>query len=534
MFQDQESEWHEETDVLIVGLGGAGVCAAIEACEQGSSVTVLERFTGGGATAISGGVVYAGGGTEIQTQAGVEDDVEAMHAYLTQETEGAISEETLRDFCEGSAESLEWLTGLGLQFEASLCPYKTSYPNDDYFLYYSGNEAADPYRQSAKPAPRGHRVKGKGLPGRNFFSPLHDHLETLNAQIRFHCQVTQLIQDEENRVEGVQFQEIPKGPWARLHGLIEVCAKKFALFVPSVARELRRFGSKIESRHARSKRIRVRQGVILSTGGFINNPEMMEMHAPGYRSTVPLGTAGCTGEGIQMGQSIGAQTRHMDNVSGWLFLNPPKAFMHGLLVDRQGQRFVNESLYGAVIGSALVEKAGGLGCLIIDAKLKAKAHSQIGRGQTQTFQTVPGLLNLFFNSRKANDLESLARLCGCDANALKETLAEYNEAIRTGAADAFGKEERSPLCAPYYVIQCSPGQWTWPIMTLTLGGLAVDEKTGAVLDEQSQPINGLYAAGRAAVGICSGNYVSGLSIADCVYSGRRAGRMASGQERSAD
>ena len=68
-------------------------------------------------------------------------------------------------------------------------------------------------------------------------------------------------------------------------------------------------------------------------------------------------------------------------------------------------------------------------------------------------------------------------------------------------------------------------------MTLTLGGLSVDEKTGAVLDEKAQPIGGLYAAGRAAVGICSGNYVSGLSIADCVYSGRRAGRMASSQAK---
>ena len=531
MPQDQSAEWHEETDVLIVGLGGAGVCAAIEACEQGSAVTVLERFSGGGATAISGGVVYAGGGTDIQTQAGVMGDVAAMHAYLAQETEGVISEETLRDFCEESAPNLQWLTRLGLQFEASLCPYKTSYPNDDYFLYYSGNESADPYRQLARPAPRGHRVKGKGLPGRNFFSPLHDHLKTLDARIRFHCQVTQLIRDEKNNVTGVSFQEVPSGLWAGLHGGIEAWATKFSLFLPSVARGLRRWGAKIESRHARPKRIRARQGVILSTGGFINNPGMMKTHAPEYRLSVPLGTAGCSGEGIQMGQSIGAQTRHMDNISGWLFLNPPNAFMHGLLIDRQGRRFVNESLYGAVIGSALIEKAGGLGCLIIDAKLKAKARTQIGRGQTQTFQTVPGLLNLLFNSRKANDLESLARACGCDINPLRETLAEYNEAIRTGAADAFGKEERSPLSPPYYVIQCSPGQWTWPIMTLTLGGLSVDEKTGAVLDEKAQPIGGLYAAGRAAVGICSGNYVSGLSIADCVYSGRRAGRMASSQAK---
>ncbi|MFP6641149.1 MAG: FAD-binding protein, partial [Myxococcota bacterium] len=75
-------------------------------------------------------------------------------------------------------------------------------------------------------------------------------------------------------------------------------------------------------------------------------------------------------------------------------------------------------------------------------------------------------------------------------------------------------------------IDCSAKKWSWPLMMLTLGGLVVDEKTGAVCHQVGHPIPGLYAAGRAAVGLCSRNYVSGLSIADCVYSGRRAGRMA--------
>jgi glutamate dehydrogenase/leucine dehydrogenase len=66
--------WDQEADVVVVGFGGAGACAALEAKAQGARVLVLDRFHGGGATAISGGVFYAGGGTHIQREAGVDDD----------------------------------------------------------------------------------------------------------------------------------------------------------------------------------------------------------------------------------------------------------------------------------------------------------------------------------------------------------------------------------------------------------------------------------------------------------------------------
>ena len=107
---------------------------------------MLDRFHGGGATAISGGVFYAGGGTHIQQEAGVEDDADAMYRYLSLEVKGVVSDETLRDFCDRSVENLGWLEGHGVPFEASLCPYKTSYPTDDYYLYYSGNEGFAPFK----------------------------------------------------------------------------------------------------------------------------------------------------------------------------------------------------------------------------------------------------------------------------------------------------------------------------------------------------------------------------------------------------
>src|SRR5665647_3693188 len=105
--KQEDHRWNAEADVVIIGFGGAGACAALEAAQQGASVLVLDRFHGGGATAASGGVIYAGGGTPYQKAAGYEDTVEEMYKYLKQEVgDGVLSDETLRRFCEGSAEDI--------------------------------------------------------------------------------------------------------------------------------------------------------------------------------------------------------------------------------------------------------------------------------------------------------------------------------------------------------------------------------------------------------------------------------------------
>ena len=90
--------WNASADVVVVGWGCAGASAALEARECGLSVTVLERFEGGGASRLSGGVVYAGGGTPYQKAAGFEDSVENMFAYLKKENQGLVKDETLRRF----------------------------------------------------------------------------------------------------------------------------------------------------------------------------------------------------------------------------------------------------------------------------------------------------------------------------------------------------------------------------------------------------------------------------------------------------
>ncbi len=116
-------EWDEHTDVVVVGFGGAGACAALEAARSGASVLAVDRVTGGGATAMSGGIVYAGGGTSVQKAAGVVDTVDDMVAYLRQETGDVVSEATLRRFCAESAAMVDWLAEAGVSFDSTVCPY---------------------------------------------------------------------------------------------------------------------------------------------------------------------------------------------------------------------------------------------------------------------------------------------------------------------------------------------------------------------------------------------------------------------------
>ncbi len=521
--------WDAEVDVVVVGFGGAGACAALEAKTEGAEVLVLDRFHGGGATAISGGVVYAGGGTPIQQDAGVTDDSDAMFRYLALETQGVVSEETLRDFCDGSVDNLRWLAERGVPFEGSLCPVKTSYPTDDYYLYYSGNEGFSPYKEAATPAPRGHRAKGSGMPGANFYEPLRKSAHEAGIEIEYESRVTRLVINGRNSVLGLEYRQIEPRFWSQLHRRLNRAAIDIVKYQPKVAARLRERCFQIEANHSTLRRVRARKGVVLATGGFIYNRKMVREIAPAYGRAMPLGTPSDNGSGILLGQSVGAKTDRMSRISAWRFINPPEAFAKGMLINKKGERYINEFKYGAAIGEAMVEEQEGTAILIIDKSLKKLAREQSRPGEAQWFQRAPALLNLWFNSKEGKSIEALAATIKVPSQALKKTLAEYNAAARGEAPDAFQKDAAKMQAmpeGPYYAIDCSINSRRFPCPTLTLGGLAVDERTGKVLCEDGGVIAGLYAAGRTAVGVCSRQYVSGLSIADCVYSGRRAGRSA--------
>lgn len=521
--------WDERAGVVVVGFGAAGACAAIEAADRGADVLVLDRFGGGGATAVSGGVVYAGGGTRVQHAAGVQDTPEAMFAYLSQEVGNAVAQQTLRRFCAGSVEMIDWLSAVGVPFEASLCPYKTSYPNNRYYLYYSGSEAS--FAHVAPPAARGHRTRGRGTSGKTLYARLAAAVRDRGVRVCTQTRVTALLTDGDGRVSGVECRTLRAAPaWVRgAHGFLHRLSVKPGIYLPALRRRAHRPVAALERRYARLLRVEATQGVVLSAGGFILNRPMLREHAPRYRGGLPLGTTGDDGSGIRLGEAAGGGTGRLDKVTIWRFISPPAALLSGVLVDRDGNRVCDESRYGAAVGDAVLHGADGRAWLLVDADTLAQARREV-RGQTLWFQRLQALLLLTMDRTSAPTLAEVAARAGVDAAGLAATLTAYNDAAQAGAPDPAGKPAaavRAQLRPPYSLIDCSVrprlGQ---PAPMLTLGGLLVDEETGTVRRPDGSPVPGLYAAGRTAVGICSNSYVSGLSLADCVFSGRRAGRHA--------
>ncbi|MER5392097.1 FAD-binding protein [Saccharopolyspora sp. NPDC002686] len=517
----QRSTLH--ADVVIIGFGAAGACAALEAAHAGARVVVLDRFGGGGASALSGGVVYAGGGTREQRAAGVSDSPEAMFAYLRQEVGDAVSERTLRRFCEGSTEMITWLAQHGVPFEGSLCPYKTSYPSNRHYLYYSGSEAAGGFRDVAPPAPRGHRTKGRGTSGKVLFNALAAAVRRAGVQVLTQTRATELVVDADGRVCAVECEQL-RGTAAREHRVVSRVAAKPGLYVPKLARKLHRRAERLE-RRAEPLRIHADRAVIIAAGGFVSNREMMRRHAPAYRAGLPLGTQGDDGSGIRLGQSVGGVPDKLDRVSAWRFITPPSALLSGLLVDQRGSRIGDESRYGAAHGQAIVEEHGGRAWLLVDRDLRRRAKHQL-RSQTVWFQRMQAEY-LLATAATGDTVEAVARRAGVDPGHLQATVDAHNDAARAGKPDPAGKPAdfvRPVDQPPYSLLDVSVRPSTaYPCPVLTLGGLRVDEDTGQVLDERGDPVAGLYAAGRSAVGICSNSYISGLSLADCVFSGRRAG-----------
>lgn len=513
-------------DVIVVGFGGAGAAAALTALENGKRVLVLDSKLGGGATAISGGVFYAGGGTPYQKEAGFDDSVGAMYEYLKMETQGIVNDETLMQFCEQSVFNVTWLEKHGVQFNSTYCPVKTSYPSQSYFLYYSGNEAVPDYAKNAKPAPRGHRTysKTKGLSGDAFFSPLFKSVERLGAKILTSAEVVRLLVDDDNRVSGVEVLVFEDANDAVKHRKLLALYNKFRLVDP-IAKMLMNKIALLEQKRQSRKQFSAKSGVIISSGGFIFNPSMLSHYAPKYEKGLPLGTPGCNGSGIELGQSVGGQIDNMKQISAWRFINPPFSWAKGIIINNQGKRYVNEQVYGAKIGYHMVAENDGRAILVLNRALYKKSIKEALFGGLWSFQVIPALLNLFLNKKSARSIDELAEKIGVNSSELKKTICSYNLAANGLEADQFNKSEEfieNMDEGPYYAMDVSIDSKLFPCPMITLGGLVVNEQTGAVKGQGGEDIPGLYAAGRAAVGIASRFYVSGLSIADCIYSGRRA------------
>lgn len=521
--------WDEQADVVVVGFGGAGGVAALDAAERGLDVIAVDRFAGGGATAYSGGIVYAGG-TRFQREAGYEDDPEEMFRYLSQEWGASVREDTLRRYCETMGGNVHWLADHGVPFDSTTYEEKTIFPPDGYFLYYAGNEKLSPYRDHARPSPRGHRAVGGDFSGDVLFARLKEAALRQGVQLRPHCPVTRLVMDGDD-VVGVEVCELPQSAHAE-HDRVFAKLHPAKPFNGDKADGFAEEATKLEDRvGGRTRLIRARRGVVLATGGYNYDRELLREHNPfiAERATsiVRMGSMGCDGSGIRLGQSAGGALDRMEKVFLGRVIAPPGALIHGLAVNRGGERFINEESYLGFLGTAISEQPDGEAWLIVDSRTLRMSIRQALTGGRPAFMKfgAPAILNVLFGkSKRAGTLEALGRKVGLDPATFAATVDEFNRGAQTGD-DRYGKSRAKlrPLRnGPFWAVNLSTANKFSFTMFFTLGGLDVDDDTGLVLRPDGAPVSGLYAAGRVATGLCVSNYLSGTSIGDCIFAARRA------------
>ena len=141
---------------------------------------------------------------------------------------------------------------------------------------------------------------------------------------------------------------------------------------------------------------------------------MVEHYAPKYIKGMPLGTSQDDGSGIRLGQSVGGATKHMDRVTAWRFLNPPMSFAKGIVVNKNGERFCNEMVYGATLGDAMCEDNEGKAYLILSAELFTE--SKVQANKALPFQRDMAKMLMYFNAKKKTDLEGIAKVYDLPTN----------------------------------------------------------------------------------------------------------------------
>ncbi len=533
-----DARWDDVADVVVIGFGGAGAAAALQAREGGAEVLIMDRFGGGGTTAYSGGVFYAGG-TRFQREAGIEDDAANLEAYLSMEVGDAVRPETLRRYCEGSAGDVDWLVAHGVRYASDVHLEKATFPPDGKYLYYSGNEKTPAYAAKARPAPRGHRAVGAGYGGPHYFAALSAAVDREGARVLRHTRCMRLVVDRDSRVVGVEALSLPADKQAEHQKLYEAASP----WKPHNGRAADRAGAAIremEERDGSRVRVRARGGVVLSTGGFTYNPDMLAEHDPAfarhYKVIHRLAAIGSDGSGIALGQSAGGAVDRMNSLYIARNISPPSALLDGVIVNQAGQRFVAEDAYTSVVGGAIARQADSRAWLILPAgSLFTAIRQAVSNGwHTFKFFGLPAIANIVLGgTRRGGSVPALAAATGVDPAGLRRTISAHEEDLRRGAPDAVGKTDglRRPLGAgPFWAINVSvsnPHAFT-PFMTL--GGLTVDENTGGVTRPGGTVIEGLYAAGLCAVGLHSNGYISGISLSDGVFAGRRAGRAAAARK----
>ncbi len=476
------SEWGIETDVAVIGFGGAGACAALEAADAGSEVQIFELASAsGGSTALSSAEIYMGGngGTRVQKACGYDDTTENMKSFLKACFGSNADDAKIDTYVDNSLEHFNWLVEKGVPFKDSELKERAIMALTDDCLLFTGNEKAYPFTEAAYPVPRGHNLEIEGDNG----GPLLMKILTeqvdkrSNISVNYETRALTLITDDSGAVVGI---------------LVRINQQEVA--------------------------VRTRKGVILCAGGFCMNEEMVRKYAPFFdKNLEPIGNPGDTGSGILMGQGVGAGTVNMHECFTTVPYYPPQSLTYGIFVNDKGQRFINEDCYHGRVGfNAMVQQHNHSKRIYLVTDVEGygdyEKMSYLGAQVAGTGDT-------------AEELEQELEL---PQGTLSNTLEVYNRHAEKGEDPLFHKSDAwlRPIEPPYVALDCTLGRGTfYPFFTL--GGLDT-LPTGEVLTPERNVIPGLYAAGRTTAGIprTAAGYASGMSVGDATFFGRMAGKTA--------
>ena len=488
-----------DADVVVVGAGGAGMTAAITAAGEGKSVVILESqsMVGGNSVRATGGMnagktVYQDE-NEFGESAGVEKTLKtAAEKYADNETITALAKTVSEQWAAYQANPTGYFDSVELMELDTMIGGKGI--NDPELVETLCANSADAIDWLDEHGITLHNVSSFGGAS---VKRIHRPVNAEGKTVSVGSYMIPLL-EENCKKAGVQI-------------LLNTTANEILTDANGAAAGIKATGSTGETVTVNAK------AVVLTTGGFGANLDMVVKYKPELKGFMTTNAAGIQGQGIEMAQAIGAATVDMDQIQihPTVEANTAALITEGLrgdgavLINEEGKRFIDEVGTRDVVSAAEIAQTGSYSWLVVDQAM-VDASSVI-QGYIKKGYTVTGAT-----------YEELGKAMGVDAAAFAETMEKWNGYVEAKNDPDFGRTSFANKLdtAPYYAIKVTAG------VHHTMGGLKINANT-EVLNEKGEVIPGLFAAGEVTGGVHGANRLGGNAVADFTVFGRIAGAAAS-------